>query len=83
MVHQPILVPFYALLWMNDFLFYGLVRKGRLIDPMESSLNAHGLLLLGYIKDIMHSETVDSLPNLGRMITAAIAAVPVDVLSQV
>jgi hypothetical protein len=34
----------------------------------------------GYIKDLEHSERVEPLPDLRRRITAAIAAVPVDVL---
>jgi hypothetical protein len=37
----------------------------------------------GYIKDIVYSERVESLPDLRRRITPAIAAVPVDVLSRV
>jgi hypothetical protein len=37
----------------------------------------------GYIKDIVYSEEVESLPDLRRRITAAIATVPVDVLSRV
>jgi hypothetical protein len=37
----------------------------------------------GYIKDIVSSERVESLPDLRRRITAAIAEVPVDVLSWV
>jgi hypothetical protein len=37
----------------------------------------------GYIKYIVNSERVESLPDLRRKITAAIAAVPVDVLSRV
>jgi hypothetical protein len=37
----------------------------------------------GYNKDIVHSDRVESLPDLGRRITAAIAAVPVDVLPRV
>jgi hypothetical protein len=37
----------------------------------------------GYIKDIVYSESAVSLPNLHQRITVAIAAVPVDVLSQV
>jgi hypothetical protein len=37
----------------------------------------------GSIKDIVYSERVESLPDLRRRITTAIAAVPVDVLSRV
>jgi hypothetical protein len=37
----------------------------------------------GYIKDIVYSERVKSLPDLRRRITVAIAAVPVGVLSRV
>jgi hypothetical protein len=37
----------------------------------------------GYIRDIWHSERVESLPYLRRRITEAMAAVPVDVLSRV
>jgi hypothetical protein len=37
----------------------------------------------GYIKDIVHSERAEPLPDLRRRITAAIAMVPVDVLSRV
>jgi hypothetical protein len=33
-----------------------------------------------YIKDIVHSERAESFADLGRRITAANAAVPVDVL---
>jgi hypothetical protein len=37
----------------------------------------------GYIRDTVHSEKVDSVPDLPRSITAAVAVVPVDVLSGV
>jgi hypothetical protein len=37
----------------------------------------------GYIKDIVYSEMVEALPDFHRRITAAIAAVPMDVLSRV
>jgi hypothetical protein len=36
-----------------------------------------------YIKDILHSEGVECPPDSRRRITAAVAAVPVDVLSWV
>jgi hypothetical protein len=37
----------------------------------------------GYIKDIVYSGRVESLPDLSRRITADIAAVPVDMLYRV
>jgi hypothetical protein len=37
----------------------------------------------GYIKDILYSERVESLSDFHQRITAAIAVVPVDVLSRV
>jgi hypothetical protein len=39
--------------------------------------------LLRYIKDVVHSEMLESAPDLRRRFTAAVVAVPVDVLSWV
>jgi hypothetical protein len=59
-------------------------RIGRLIGPPRTPyLTPRDFFFWGYIRDIMHSQRVDSLPDLGRRITAALAAVPVDVLSRV
>jgi hypothetical protein len=56
--------------------------EGRLIAPTESWRNTRGILL-GDIEDVVWSKRVESLPDLRRKITAAIATVPVDVLSRV
>jgi hypothetical protein len=51
--------------------------------PRSPDLTPKDFFLLGNIKGIAYSERVGSLPDLRRRITAAIAAVHVDVLSRV
>jgi hypothetical protein len=51
--------------------------------PRSPDLTPMDFFFWGYIKDIVYSERVEYLPDLHRRITAAIAAVPVDVLSRV
>jgi hypothetical protein len=51
--------------------------------PQSPDLTPMNLFFWGYIKDIVHNERVESFPDLHRRITAAFAAVPVDVLSRV
>jgi hypothetical protein len=51
--------------------------------PRSPDLTPMDLFFWGYIKDIVYSERVGSLPDLRRRISAAIAAVHVDVLSRV
>jgi hypothetical protein len=51
--------------------------------PQSPDLTPMDLFFWGYIKGIVYSERVESLPDLRRRNTAAIAAVPVDVLSRV
>jgi hypothetical protein len=59
-------------------------REGPINWPQRSpDLTPMDLFFWGYIKDIVYRERVESLPDLRRRITAAIAAVPVDVLSRV
>jgi hypothetical protein len=58
-------------------------RGGRLIGPHRVLTHPPMDFFWGYIKDIVSSERVGSLPDLCRRIAAAIAAVPVDVLSWV
>jgi hypothetical protein len=50
--------------------------------PRSPDLTLMDFFFWGYIKDIVYSERMESLPDLRRRITAAIAAVPVDVLSR-
>jgi hypothetical protein len=60
------------------------ISKGGSINwpPRSSDLTSIDVFWK-YIKDIVHSERMDSLPDLRRRTAAAIAAVPVDVLSRV
>jgi hypothetical protein len=51
--------------------------------PRSPDLKPMDFFFWGYIKDIVYSERVESLPDLRRRITVAIAVVPVDVLSRV
>jgi hypothetical protein len=51
--------------------------------PRSPDLTPMDFFVWGYIKVIVYSEEVESLPDLRRRTTAAIAAVPVDVLSRV
>jgi hypothetical protein len=61
------------------------IGRGRPINWPARSLDFTPMEFFswGCIKDIVHSERVDSLPDLRRRITAAIAAVAVDVLCRV
>jgi hypothetical protein len=67
----------FSCLCTNDFLISGSTGECSLIC-------SQGVLALfwGWDKNIAHCERVDSLPDLRRKITVAIAAVPVDVLSR-
>jgi hypothetical protein len=51
--------------------------------PRSPDLTPRDFFFRGYIRDIVHSKRVESLPDSRRRITAAIAAVPVDVLARV
>jgi hypothetical protein len=51
--------------------------------PRSSDVTPMDLFFWGYIKGIVYSERVESLPDFRRRITAAIAAVSVDVVSRV
>ncbi|XP_033611740.1 uncharacterized protein LOC117283191 [Cryptotermes secundus] len=56
MVHQPILVPLYTLLWTYNFLVVGLAGEGHLIGPQSPDITPMDSFFWKYIKDIMHCE---------------------------
>jgi hypothetical protein len=75
MVHQPVVVPLYA----------RLIGKEGPINwlPRNCYFNTLGIYFFWGRGDIVHSERIESLPDVRRRIIAALTAVLVGVLSRV